>query len=888
MKRWLLNGLTLFVILFAACILHAQTGSPRVVMNMNKGWKFLKGNDPSQQLWQPVDLPHTWNTDDVMDDAPGYYRGAGWYKKTFTLSSELSGKEIFLYFEGANQEAEVFINGKKAGEHTGGYNGFAVMITPHVRFNANNELLVKVDNSFNKNIAPLTADFTFYGGIYRDVYLTATNKIHFSANDAGSNGVYISTPLVSKKNAAVQIKSLITNAGPSAKVIVTSSIIDKAGKKIAEARSTAMLNAGTGQAIVQKINSIKNPALWTPEHPYLYTAETKITDEKGQVLDVITNPLGFRWFSFDADKGFMLNGAPYKLVGASRHQDYKDLGNAVPDELAVGDVALLKNMGANFLRVAHYPQDPAVLNACDRLGLLASVEIPVVNEITETDSFYNNCMQMQVEMIRQNFNHPSIILWCYMNEVLLRPQFNDNKERQKEYFASIKKLAQQLEHLTRKEDPHRYTMMANHGNLNQYKNAGLLEIPQVVGWNLYSGWYGGSMDDFPTFLDEFHKNYPNIPFMVTEYGADADPRIRSTQPVRFDKSIEYSTRFHQFYLTEMLKRSYVAGAIVWNLADFNSETRTETMPHINNKGLMEWDRTPKDPYYFYQAMLLKQPFIKILGARQRKYGVADSTLPVCYQPIQIASNLDSVTIELNGTKLTMLKITDGLGDWKLPFKEGWNTLVVEGKRNNKIFKDSLATLIHLQPYCLTDAKIPFQQINIMLGAARFYVDESGQWWQPDQTYSKGGWGSVGGKNFKLANNGRLPYGTDKNILGTNDDPVYQTQQTGIHQYRLDVPPGKYEVKLHFAELLGGKVKLPPYNLSDDERDEKIKQRIFNVHLNGKALLQNFNIAEEYGLSRAVVKSATVVVSDSQGLQIEFEPVEGEPVLNALQLKKISE
>jgi beta-galactosidase len=888
MKTWLFNGLTLFVLLFAPCILPAQTRSPRVVMNMNKGWKFLKGDDPSQQLWQQVDLPHTWNTDDVMDDALGYYRGAGWYKKTFTVGGELSGKQLFLYFEGANQEAEVFINGKKAGQHTGGYNGFAVMITPHVKFNASNELLVKVDNSFNKNIAPLTADFTFYGGIYRDVYLTATDNIHFSANDAGSNGVYVTTPVVSNKHASVEVKSIIANAGQAAKIIVTTSIIDKTGKKIAETRSTATLGANTEQTIVQKINSVKNPALWTPETPYLYTAETKITDEKGKVLDVITNPLGFRWFSFNAGKGFMLNGAPYKLVGASRHQDYKDLGNAVPDELAIRDVALLKSMGANFLRVAHYPQDPSVLKACDSLGLLASVEIPIVNEITETDTFYRNCMQMQAEMIRQNFNHPSIIMWCYMNEVLLRPQFNDNKERQKEYFASIKKLAQQLEDLTRNEDPYRYTMMANHGNLNQYKNAGLLQIPQVVGWNLYSGWYGGSMDDFPTFLDEFHKNYPNTPFMVTEYGADADPRIRSTQPVRFDKSIEYSTRFHQFYLTEMLKRSYVAGAIVWNLADFNSETRTETMPHINNKGLMEWDRTPKDPYYFYQAMLLKQPFIKILGARQRKYGVADSTSPVCYQPIQIASNLDSVTIELNGKKLAMLKITDGLGDWKLPFKEGWNTVVVEGKRNNRVYKDSLTTHIHLQPYCLTDAKIPFQQINIMLGAARFYVDESGQWWQPDQAYSKGGWGSVGGKNFKLANNGRLPYGTDKNILGTNDDPVYQTQQTGIRQYRLDVPPGRYEVKLHFAELLGGKVKLPPYNLSDDDRDEKIKQRIFNVNLNGKALLQNFNIAEEYGLSRAVVKSATVVVSDSEGLQIEFEPVEGEPVLNALQLKKISE
>ncbi|HEX2684673.1 MAG TPA: glycoside hydrolase family 2 TIM barrel-domain containing protein, partial [Ferruginibacter sp.] len=777
-----------------SCIVHAQ---PRVVVRMNEGWQFLKGDSTGNNSWQNIHLPHTWNVDDVMDDVPGYYRGVCWYRKIFTPGNELKGKEVSFYFEGANQEAEIFINGKKAGQHTGGYTGFSVPVTQYLQFNAPNEILVKVDNSFNKNIAPLTADFTFYGGIYRDVYLTATDKIHFTA-DAGSNGVYITTPQVSKQQASVEIKSLLTNSTDK-KIVVTvvSSLTDKAGRRVAQTRSTATIDAHAGSRMLQTIEAVKSPELWSPEKPYLYTVETKIINSKGVVLDAITNPLGFRWFSFDADKGFLLNGEPYKLVGASRHQDYKGLGNALPNEFAINDVALLKNMGANFLRVAHYPQDPAVLQACDSIGLLASVEIPVVNEITETDSFYNNCAQMQVEMIRQNFNHPSVIVWCYMNEVLLRPHFNEDKERQKEYFSAINKLAHRLEDLTRKQDPTRYTMMANHGNLNQYKNAGLLEIPMIVGWNLYSGWYGGSMDDFPAFLDEFHKNYPAKPFMVTEYGADADPRIRSAQPVRFDKSIEYSTLFHQFYFIEMMKRPYVAGAIIWNLADFNSETRTETMPHINNKGLLEWDRTPKDPYYFYQAMLLKQPFIKILGSCKRKYGLADSTSPVCYQPVQIASNLDSITIQLNGITKTTLKVKDGLCEWELPFREGRNTLVVEGRRGGKIYKDSISTKIHLQPYCLTDAKIPFEQINIMLGAERYYVDENGDWWQPDKAYIKGGWGYVGGREFKIEKNSRLPYGTDKNIIGTNDDPLYQTQQTGIRQYRLDVPPGTYEVVLHF-------------------------------------------------------------------------------------------
>lgn len=867
--------------------LHAQTSSPRSIISMNEGWQFVKGDSIiNSSGWQTIQLPHTWNTGDVLDDMPGYYRGVGWYKKTFKAGNELKDKEVSFYFEGSNQETEVFINGKKADHHIGGYTGFSVRATPHLKFNASNELLVKVNNRYNENIPPLTADFTFYGGIYRDVYLIASNKIHFSTNDYGSKGIYITTPFVSKENATVNIKTLISNEGkPEAKIFVITSIVNAGGEKVAETRTPLLLPASSDKTLTQKLTSIKNPKLWSPENPYLYKAITRITDAKGKVLDVITNSLGFRWFSFDADKGFLLNGHLYKLIGASRHQDYKGLGNAVPDRLAVEDVILLKKMGANFLRIAHYPQDPCVVNACDSLGLLTSIEIPIVNEITESDSFYRNCEHMLTEMIRQNFNHPGVIMWGYMNEVLLKSHFANDKERQKIYIANITALAQRLEKLVRDEDPNRYTMMADHGNLNQYKNAGLLEIPMVIGWNLYSGWYGGSMDDFPVFLDQFHKEFPNKPFMVTEYGADADPRIRSAQPVRFDKSIEYAMRFHQYYFKKMMARPYVAGCIIWNLADFNSETRTETMPHINNKGLLEWDRKPKDTYFFYQAILSRQPFIKILGSHE-KFGVADSTSSFGYQTIQVASNLDSVTILLNGNYQTKLKVVNGLCESKLPFKDVSNTIIAKGETNNKLLKDSISTQIHLQAPCLSDKRFPFREINIMLGSTRYFVDEKGEWWQPDQVYKKGGWGSIGGKKFKTENNGRLPYGSDKNISGTDDDPVYQTQQTGIQQYRLDVLPGKYELMLHFAELLGGKAKILPYNLKGGEKDAEIKRRIFNVNVNGQTILDHFNIADDYGLAKAVIKSTTVVVHNDEGIVIDFVPIEGEPVLNALQLKRI--
>jgi len=876
----------LLLCLLPLCALRAQTG-PRILMNMDEGWQFAKGDSAGSRHWQGIRLPHTWNADDVMDDVPGYYRGAGWYKKTFRITPALQGKNLSLFFEGANQQTEVYVNGKKAGAHTGGYTGFTIPITALVNRKGDNEISVRVDNNYNAGIAPLSADFSFYGGIYRDVFLVATSDVHLGDPQYGSRGVYVTTPSVSRASAQVNVSSRICNdAGLRKKIIVTNTLY-RNGSIVSSIKKSSIVDPHSFAMVAQQMPNVAQPALWSPEEPNLYTLKTVVDDGQGRRLDEVTTPVGFRWFRFSADSGFFLNGAPYKLIGASRHQDYKGLGNAVPDSLAINDLVLLKKMGASFLRVAHYPQDPCVLAACDSLGLIASVEIPVVNEITESDTFYRNCETAQTEMIRQNFNHPSVVLWCYMNEILLRPHFGDNKERQKVYFDHINALARRLENLTRREDPYRYTLMADHGNLAQYKNTGLLEIPMVIGWNLYSGWYGGNIAEFGRFLDEFHAAYPRTPFLVSEYGADADPRIRSSQPVRFDKSIEYTTQFHQYYLDEMMKRPFVAGAVVWNLADFNSETRTETMPHINNKGLLQWDRTPKDPYYFYCARLAKQPFIKILGSCQGRYGIADSALPVCYQPVQIASNLDSVTIEINGHAYAKTAVTGGLCTSSLPFREGLNTVIAEGERNGQRVRDSITTELHMQARNLKDGRFAFDEMNVLLGAGRSFVDERGGWWQPDQSYARGSWGSVGGKMFRLGNN-RLPYGTDKDILGTPDDPVYQTQQTGIHQYRLDVPPGRYELTLHFAELLGGTVQIPPYNLADTGRHENANRRVFDVRVNGRPFLDRFNIADDYGLSRAVVRSTTVTVNDEEGIFIDFEALEGEPVLNALQIKKIAE
>lgn len=879
-----------------------QQNAPAKLISLNDSWLFSKDHQGvlsanslgSNLTWEKVTLPHTWNAQDVLDDEPGYYRGIGWYKRKLRLDPALQSKTLFISFNGANQETEVYINGKLAGSHIGGYTKFIVPISPFLNYK-DDEIEVKVNNRFSDDIAPLTADFTFFGGIYRNVDLIITAPVHFSKNDRGSSGVYVSTPAVSKESATVRVKSLIASsasAGPAIiggnglgaikKIQVKTIITDANGLMIDQQTTATTILGGQQKEVLQNFKPIKAPKLWSPANPYLYRIITQVLDASTkEVIDQVSNPLGFRWFKFDANQGFFLNGEPLKLIGASRHQDYKDLGNAVPDALQVRDVALLKEMGGNLLRVAHYPQDPLILEACDRLGILASVEIPIVNAITESEAFTNNCKNMQVEMIRQNYNHPSIIIWAYMNEVLLRPKFSNDKARQEIYYKHIAELAQTLDDLTRKEDPSRYTMIANHGAFEVYNRVGLTKIPMIVGWNLYSGWYSGSPADFAKFLDRHHTELTDKPMLVTEYGADADPRIRSFKPVRFDKSLEYALAFNQIYLDEMLKRPFVSGGMAWNLADFNSETREETMPHINNKGLLTIDRKPKDTYYLYQAYLLNRPVLKFASASWKlRGGVADtagagaSTGPArSSQPLQVITNAKTAELFLNGRSLGVKEAISHIIAWQVPFIDGPNQLKVTAEGGS----DNLTIDFHLFS---TD-------FNILLGAKRFYIDEKQQQlWLPDQPYKKGSWGYIGGEAFTGTNN-RMSYGSDKNILQTDDDPVYQTQQVGIEAFKFDVPDGEYELSLYFAELIGGVTKEAlAYNLDNNHQQEQVEQRIFTVSINGHPFLEKLNLAADYGYTTALKKKTRVTVQAGKGIRVEFKALEGKTVLNAIALHKI--
>lgn len=871
------------LVLFSSTFLHGQN----IKISINNNWEFSKNNSD----WERVQIPHSWNDYDVMDDEPGYYRDVCVYKKNFTAEERFASKELYLHFEGVNQIADVYINGTHAFQHIGGYTAFTVPLKGLLTFGhgQSNEIIVKVDNRWNKDIPPLSADFTFFGGIYRDVYLIVKNPVHFSPLDFSSEGIYLSTPNVSSHGADLHVKAIVRNTiDQKAKLTLRTSLYDKEGLIVAEKETPFVVDRKSDNVIEHDLKSIVSPQLWSPESPYLYSAVNQIIDSAGNILDENVNSVGFRWFRFDPQTGFYLNDKHYKLIGASRHQDYKFKANALDDDYAVRDIELLKAMGGNFLRIAHYPQDKSVIQACDRLGILCAIEIPLVNEITESKEFEENSVHMLMEMLRQYYNHPSLVIWCYMNEILLRDKYTNDKEKQKEYHKSVYNLAEKLENIIRQEDPDRYTMHASHGAYTKYKDAGLLDLPMVVGWNIYNGWYGGQFEGFSRFLDRFHSDFPDKVTAVTEYGADNDPRIRSDHPIRFDKSTEYSTLFHQYYYKAMMERPYVAAGMIWNLADFNSETRMETMPHINNKGILTWDRSIKDQYLFYQTQLADEPLIRILSAGwDKRTGIADEEKQITVQPLTVASNLPSVELFVNDTSLGTKKVINGLAEWRVPFKNGYNTIIAKGEKEEVSVKDETEIQFLMQPYHLTDKELPFRNINIMLGATRYFMDpETKEIWMPDQPYRAGSFGYIGGQPYRFESNGRTPFGTDKAINHTENDPVYQTQQTGMEEYRFDVPAGKYMLVLHFAELEGGKSVDLVYNLgSQSENEITLEKRVFDVTVNKKLILENFNIEKQYGLANAVQIKIPLFVTD-QGISIKFTKKQNEPVLNAVQLRKL--
>lgn len=609
----------------------------RTISPINESWNFTKEKVNPQNVnltdtWSKVTLPHTWN---AVDGANGFdfYRGACWYKKDLYLPVEKSDQDVYIEFEGANSVANVYINGHHLGEHRGGYSTFRFNLTEYFEFGETNTLLVEVDNSPFEDVYPLMADFTFYGGLYRKVNLLTVNPIHIDLMDYGSQGVYIKQKDVKDASASFEVETKLANTKEDAhKVRLWIDIVDEEGMIISSRAKECVLEPNS-QAAVSLPFKIDKPNLWNGiENPYHYTAKVSV-QKFNDTIDELSIPFGLRYFHVDAQKGFFLNGKRVQLNGVSRHQDRKDMGWAITEAEHKEDMELIKEVGATSIRLAHYQHDQYFYDLCDQEGMVVWAEIPFISRMSKTDLDGTNAVSQMTELIRQNYNHPSILFWGVQNEIQI------GGERQE-----VRDLVKELNALTKKEDPSRLTTQANVMFVDDEDEFNYMT--DIVGYNKYYGWYMGQSEDFGPWMDTFHEKNPDTPLSISEYGAEGIIEYHTDDPKVKDYTEEYHALYHEKVWKQFSQRPYLWATYVWNMFDFGANIRDEGgVKGRNNKGLITYDRKiRKDAFYMYKASWSKEPFVHITGKRYVERTGEQTT-------IKVYTNCQSVTLMVNGEKV---------------------------------------------------------------------------------------------------------------------------------------------------------------------------------------------------------------------------------------------
>lgn len=631
--------------------------------NIDDHWLYLEKDTkklPTEKasLYQQINLPHTWNAIDGITQKE-YRKASSWYRKYLNFTQKDLLKRIYIRFGAAGQEARVFLNGKEIKHHLGGYSAFTCELTKELKV-GQNQIDVWVDNKKKKNLAPLKADYNFYGGLYRSVELITAPKLSFAKNHFASSGVRVWSEKVSAKKSDINITTLIDNGGKeTASITVLVKVTNPVGKVVSKGKKKITVASGEVMSLDIPMPKVSKPILWSPETPNLYKVNIQLLENK-KVVDVLEINHGFRWFEFTANKGFFLNGEPYKLNGINRHQDYYKKGNAVAPNRHLTDIKLIKELGVNWLRLAHYQQDDYVLNLCDSLGILVWEEIPYVNNSYETPEFEGSLQSMMKDLITQHFNHPSIILWGMGNEVWL----GDRGDGKAKNFDMLSRLNAFIH----KEDPVRKTVFVN-GDNNRPIDLQVINIPDVFGYNLYRGWYGRAYNTLTKRLNEIHEKAPERPIILSEFGAGSDIRIHSEKPQMQDFSIEYQNNFIITHLEQTAKLKWLNGVNYWSFADFGAAHRGDSKPHINQKGLVTFDRKKKDAFYLIKSNWTKDPVVYIESPYwKERSGNANKTY-------RVFSNMEEVTLFHNGKSLGSQKSNFV---WKLNLVEGENTLLAKG------------------------------------------------------------------------------------------------------------------------------------------------------------------------------------------------------------------
>lgn len=684
----------LFLFLFSASIL----GQGRDVTSFNDGWQFKKGpfNKSASVLnqtftggnWQSVEIPHTWNAKDMQQEMANvtgfrnpqerFYTGEALYKKTYSPDLSLSDKRVFLKFEGVGTVAEVYVNNQFAGRHKGGYSAFAFEITRLLKFGEDNEIIVKADNVSRPDVIPVNnVLFGVYGGIYRDIQLVVTDKVNIAVTDYASPGIYIRQSNVNSKSADASIKVKVENKkGAPQDISIKYSIYNAEGKLVVQKNQKVNVHHQGRQEFTENV-TVKNPRLWQGiNDPYLYKAVVELVSE-GKVIDEVVQPLGFRHFEFKPNDGMYLNGKKYPMYGVCRHQDWWEKGSALTQAEHDADIEFIKEIGATTIRLAHYQQAEYFYSKCDSLGLLVWAEIPFVNQVTTFET--ENAVQQMTELIRQNYNHPSIYTWGLHNEVYSP-------------FEQTIPLTTQLHDLSKSEDPDRYTVaVSGYNTIDATAN----NNADLQGINHYFGWYGGRIGDIENWVKKAEKEFPNNMVIFSEYGGEANINQQKEEVgdigdcCGFDKKYyeTWGTKFHEVQWGVISKHPYLLASYIWNMFDFGTPMSAQGGVHSRNmKGLITFDRkVKKDGFYWYKANWSKEP---VLYMTQRRAVERENE----FTSVTVYSNIGTPKLIVNGKEITDYSI--GNTDVHYIFnvvqlKEGENILEVTASKDGKDYNDKI-------------------------------------------------------------------------------------------------------------------------------------------------------------------------------------------------------
>ncbi len=645
---------------------------------LDAGWRFKLGEttnaaptDFNDSDWQAVSIPHNWGWEQAQE-GKDFYRGPGWYRRELNIAPE-AGKRYFLRFEAASLVSDVYLNGQWLGQHRGGFGAFAFEITTNLSASGTNLLAVSVSNKWEPDIAPLSGDFSVYGGIYRPVHLVVTGGENFTLTDHASSGVAWLQTSVTDTQAVLDVTAQVSNGTMQKRPLtLVAMVLDANGNRIVDSRQQITLAPDATSPYWLRL-TVPQPHLWNGRlDPYLYKAVIELRSGD-TVVDSVEQPLGLRFYSVDPDKGFFLNGKPYHLHGVDRHQDRFNKGWAISEADMDEDLQLIKEMGATVVRCAHYQHSDYFYSLCDKAGILVWAEIPQVNEITASEQFEETSRNQLLDLIRQNINHPSIFAWSLFNEIALRETPDPQRE------------LQDMNNVAHGEDPTRPTIAATCTDKYPQMN----KIPDLLGWNIYPGWYRGTRDDFGTVLDKSRADSRHGGLCVSEYGAGANVLQHENNPKQPKPGgpwhpEEWQALVHESAWAAMKDRPFVWGTFVWNMFDFAVATRHEgEMPGRNDKGLVTYDRkTKKDAFYFYKANWSDEPVLYITSRRftERTNAVTD---------VKIYSNANPVELLLNGKSLGQRSDgTSGVFIWKdVQLKAGENHVEARADRNGQKLND---------------------------------------------------------------------------------------------------------------------------------------------------------------------------------------------------------